>query len=128
MPRSWCDYYWLSPDRKITTMSLDICLLAVRTIETRVFEGNVTHNLGEMAAMAGVYGCIWYPEESGFKTAGEIIEPLRKGLELLKSEPEFFQKFNPPNGWETYEGLVKFVEDLLQACEENPDAVLRISR
>ena len=53
---------------------------------------------------------------------------MRKGLELLKSEPEFFQKFNPPNGWETYEGLVKFVEDLLQACEENPDAVLRISR
>ena len=109
-------------------MSLDICLLEVKVVEVHVFKGNITHNLGEMAAMAGVYGCIWYPEESGFKTAGKIIEPLEKGLELLKSDSETFKKFNPPGGWGTYEDLIKFVEDLLQACKENPDAVLRISR
>lgn len=60
--------------------------------------------------------------------AGELIAPLQAGLALLKSEPERFQAFNPANGWGTYEGLVRFVENYLTACIENPDAAVEVSR
>jgi len=105
-------------------MSLDFYLTALR--RTEVFSGNVTHNLGEMAKAAGIYRCLWRPQENGYQYAEEIIEPLEKGLALLRSDPERFKKFNPPNGWGSYEVLVHFVENCLQACKENPDAEITI--
>jgi len=97
-------------------MSLDIKL------STALYENNITHNLTDMAEAAGVYGVIWRPEENDIETAGDLIEPLGKGLALLKAEPEKFKRHNPPNGWGTYEDFVVFVGKYLQACCENPDA------
>jgi hypothetical protein len=57
-----------------------------------------------------------------------LIEPLRQGLHNLKSEPERYKKFNPENGWGSYDGLVKFVENYLNACYEYPDADVEVSR
>jgi hypothetical protein len=37
-------------------------------------------------------------------------------------------KFNPGNGWGSYDGLVDFVYNYCNACRETPEAELRISR
>lgn len=107
-------------------MSLDVTLTAVRT--TKIYSRNITHNLGRMASEAGIYEHLWRPDELGIKTAGELVEPLRRGLELLMSDPERFKAMNPPNGWGSYDGLVDFVNDYLHTCIENPDAAVSVSR
>ena len=107
-------------------MSLDVYLRAVRP--TTVHSANITHNLNKMADEAGIYKHLWRPDEIEITKAEQLIEPLRAGLELLKSDPERFKKFNPENGWGTYEGLVSFVQEYLASCEENPDAEVSVSR
>ena len=107
-------------------MSLDVYLTAVRP--TQVYESNITHNLNDMAKEAGIYMHLWRPEEIGITTAKELIEPLKAGLALLKSDPERFKKFDSPNGWGKYEHFVPFVQDYLNACESNPDAKVEASR
>lgn len=107
-------------------MSLDVMLTTVRP--TEVYWGNVTHNLGKMAAEAGIYQHLWRPDELGISKAVDLIAPLWEGLVLLKSDRERFEKFNPENGWGDYEGLVSFVENYLNACRENPDADVVVSR
>ncbi len=96
--------------------------------EEEVYWANITHNLNTMADEAGIYQALWRPEEIGKTKANEIIELLEKGLTDLKLRPEYFEKFNSSNGWGTYEHFVPFVEKYLEACKENPDAVISISR
>lgn len=93
-----------------------------------VFEWNITHNLGKMAAEAGVYEACWRPKENGYTKARDLIEPLKFGLMRLETLPDHFRQFNPPNGWGNYEGLVNFVRAYLAACEEYPDAAIYASR
>jgi hypothetical protein len=107
-------------------MSLDVYLTAIRP--TIVFDYNITHNLNTMAEEAGIYKHLWRPDEIDISRAEQLIEPLRAGLDLLESDPERFKKFNPSNGWGNYDGLIRFVEAYLHACEENPDAEIRVSR
>lgn len=107
-------------------MSLDVYLHAMREVD--VFDANITHNLGTMAQQAGIYKHLWRPEELGITKAAGLIDPLREGLALLRSYPERFKAFDPPNGWGSYGGLVEFVAKYLQACEANPDASIRVSR
>lgn len=107
-------------------MSLDVWLTAV--VPSNVFDYNITHNLGKMAEAAGIYQHLWRPEELNITKASELIEPLKTGLELLKSDPLRFEEFNPENGWGDYRGLVEFVEKYLAACIEYPEAEISISR
>lgn len=107
-------------------MSLDVYLTATRDVE--VHSGNITHNLAPMAEEAGIYKHLWHPEEMGITTAQQLIEPLSKGLALLRSDPERFRAFSPENGWGTYDGLVEFVQQYLTACVIDPDAVIEVSR
>ena len=87
-----------------------------------VFESNVTHNLNRMAEAAGIYRHLWRPEEIGVTKAGQLVQPLREGLARLRSDPGHFKKYNPENGWGNYDGLVRFVSNYLDACEQFPDA------
>lgn len=107
-------------------MSLDVYLSATRPVE--VYWANITHNLVGMADAAGIYQALWRPEEIGITKASQLIEPLTKGLELLKSDPAKFEAFNSPNGWGLYENFMPFVEKYLEACKENPDADVSVSR
>lgn len=107
-------------------MSLDVYLSKV--METEVFSANITHNLGAMAKEAGIYQHLWRPEEIGIKTASELIEPLRTGIALMKSDPARFEAFNAPNGWGLYKHFVPWLEKYLAACEEHPDAAVGVSR
>lgn len=110
--------------------------------------GNITHNLGKMADKAGIYEALWRPhrlkdnynipegdydaeykfEKENPSCAREIIGKLALGLDLLKKEPEYFKKFNSPNGWGLYKHFVPFVDEYLEACEKYPDAKIVVSR
>lgn len=93
-----------------------------------VYSANITHNLNTMAGEASIYKHLWRPDEINITKAKELIEPLREGLHKLKSEPEKYKAFNPSNGWGSYEGLVRFVSNYLDACYENPEADVSVSR
>jgi hypothetical protein len=93
-----------------------------------VFEANITHNLNKMADAAGFYQAMWRPEEIGITTARQLIEPLTKGLEELRSKPDHYKTFNPANGWGSYETLIQFVEAYLLACTAYPSAEVSVSR
>lgn len=107
-------------------MSLDVTLRAMQM--TDVYEANITHNLAEMAEVAGLYTYLWKPEEMGIAHAKDLIAPLASGLKLLKSAPEKFKALEPANGWGTYENFVSFVEHYLWACIDHPDAEIVVSR
>jgi hypothetical protein len=93
-----------------------------------VYDRNITHNLNAMASEAGIYECCWRPDEVGITRAKQLIKPLQDGLALLKSDPERFKKFDATNGWGTYDHFVPWVEKYLEACEQYPEAEVRVSR
>lgn len=93
-----------------------------------VFTANITHNLGRMAAGAGLYEILWRPEELGATHAHHLIDRLETGLYLLKNESDLFRELNPENGWGDYDGLVEFVGAYLAACRKWPHAEVRACR
>lgn len=107
-------------------MSLDVSLMKTKPCE--VYTANITHNLGAMAKEAGIYRALWRPEEINAVFAKDITDALARGLDKLKSDPEKYKTFDAENGWGIYEHFVPFVEGYLQACTENPDAVIEVSR
>lgn len=92
------------------------------------YEANITHNLGKMAAEAGIYKHLWRPEEIGITKARELIAPLTDAIELMESDPPRFEKHNASNGWGLYENFVPFVRKYRDACTEYPDANVSVSR
>jgi len=89
---------------------------------------NITHNLGRMAAEAGVYKCLWRPEENGYDLTSEVVPILKEGIRLLEHDPEHFRALGSPNGWGTYDDFLRFLQSVLTACEINPDFVIKVSR
>lgn len=103
--------------------------IRAREFETNVvFDYNITHNLTEMASRADLYTALWRPDEQGWTKAKDIVGQLERGLKRLKKDPEGFAKFNPANGWGSYDGLVGFVEAYLKACKDYPEAEIGVSR
>lgn len=92
--------------------------------DTPIYEANITHNLAPMAREAGVYEVLWRPEKVGITLAVDLIPPLTTGLAILQSDPDRFRLLNPPNGWGSYEGLVSFVRNYLDACQRYPQALV----
>src|SRR5688572_22094629 len=107
-------------------MSLDVYL--IKSVPTKIFRANITHNLVTMAESAGIYRALWRPEDLEITEAGQLIHILEIGLSTLKADPERFKQLNPSNGWGNYECLVEFVEEYLKACKKDPDAVIEVSR
>ena len=95
---------------------------------TEIFSANYTHNAGKMASAAGIYQAVWRPEELGIILAGQLIAPLRKGIEKMESDPDKFKKLNPENGWGSYDSFLPWLKEYLAACEENPSAEVSVSR
>jgi hypothetical protein len=107
-------------------MSLDVWLEDEAGVE--LYSRNITHNLCEMADQAGIYKCLWRPEEIGITHARQLIDPLDSGVALLATQKARFEKFNSPNGWGMWEHFLPFCADYLQACRDHPDALIRVSR
>lgn len=111
----------LNPGREPVTFSGE-----EETLE--LFSANITHNLARMAEAAGIYRCLWEPDENGIGVARQMIGCLEDGLAQLRAEPERFKPFNPENGWGDYDGLVRFADSVLAACREHPAAKVRVWR
>lgn len=126
-------------------MSLDIYLHGpVRTVECtcdscenvhtrdaadQLFFLNITHNHIELAVEADLYRWVWRPEEAGAFLAGQLLEPLRTGIALVRSDPKRFKQWDARNaGWGTYDNFVYAMERYLAACEANPEATVRVTR
>jgi hypothetical protein len=107
-------------------MSLDVYLMEMKPVS--IFESNITHNLIKMADAVGIYRHLWRPDEIDVTKAAQLIEPLQTGLAKLLKDPEKYKALNPENGWGTYDGLVRFVAEYLEACEKNPYADVKVSK
>ena len=93
-----------------------------------LFSQNITHNLNSMADEGGFYEAIWRPDQNGIMKADQLIPILEKAVTDMRSEPERFKQHNAPNGWGLYEDFLPWLEKYLQACKENPEAIVRVSR
>jgi hypothetical protein len=47
----------------------------------------------------------------------EYIDSIKIGYEYLKDNKENLEKFNSPNGWGTYENLLRFVTSLNECLQ-----------
>ncbi len=117
-------------------MSLDVYLVEKEDVcaccgrgreEETVFEANITHNLNSMADAAGIYQCLWTPEQNNFKQAKDISLALKIGIAEMERDPERFKTFSANNGWGTYEQFIPWLKKYLAACEEYPEAYIRAS-
>jgi hypothetical protein len=107
-------------------MSLDVTLYGEYGEE--LYSDNITHNLWKMATEAGIYDCLWTPEENCFDTAAQLIHPLSSGLTAMALDYKRFKEFDAPNGWGKYDDFLAFVARYLAACKENPKARVSVSR
>lgn len=98
------------------------------TIEDEeLYSTNITHNLIAMADEAGIYKALWHPEELGITTAGRLIPIFEMAIVDMKARPDFYKKLNPANGWGSYNVFIPWIAEYLQACKENPEALVRAS-
>lgn len=138
-------------------MSLDVSLNRIKYVsydmETfapeneELYCANITHNLGKMADKAGIYDALWRPyrlhkdykhyniyedeisfEESVTIYAKDIVKIVEKGLKKLINKPDYYAKFNSPNGWGTYENFVPWVEKYLEALKQYPESKVLVDR
>lgn len=107
------------------TLMTDYCECCGRGDE--VYGANITHNLVPMAKVLGIYACLWKAEESGIKTAGQLITPLGIAIGDMTANPPAFKAYDSPNGWGTYDNFLPWLQQLLKACEDNPQARVRVS-
>ena len=105
-------------------MSLEINLSALR--HTMVYSANITHNLGRMAEVAGIYKHLWHPEKVGVETALDLIQPLTDAITNMRAEPDKYKIYDAKNGWGTYEQFVPWLEELLMECIKNADEKLSV--
>lgn len=109
-------------------LKMDIDTGGPEPYRVELFTYSVTHNLSNMASEACIYEHLWRPDEIGITHAEQLIEPLSAGLELMETEPVRFWKFNPDNGWGSYDGFVSFVSSYLDACRKHPLAKVSVWR
>lgn len=122
------DFYLYSPPEPCQCVC-DRCGNEHTTTQSEEFYwSNITHNLNKMAKEAEIYEILWRPDEVPIMYARDIIKPLHAGIELMKTDPERFKLLSAPNGWGTYEQFIPWLEKLLAACEEHPEALVRASR
>lgn len=87
------------------------------------FEKNVTYNVSTMLKRAGFHPNI----VNGL--SAEVLRPVvRHAWQALVDNPEYFQKFDPENGWGSYNGVKNFLSDLDTFLVSAPDDfVMRVS-
>lgn len=113
-------------------MSLDVYLYMKECqacgAHPMLFNANITHNLGPMAKEAEIYDILWRPDENGIEIAMQLIDQLEDAIKIMQKDPERFKKYDSENGWGLYEHFVPWLSDYLEACKDNPEAEVSVSR
>ena len=96
--------------------------IEIREYETNeIFDGNITHNLCEMASHVIIpggytlYDLLWKPSINTITQ--EYIDSVKKGLEYLNSHKEDLEQYNPSNGWGSYETLLDFTQSFIASLD-----------
>ena len=84
------DVYLIGPQTKVPCTCPDCGDKHETKRRETFFHANITHNLGQMASKAGIYKCLWRPEEIKVTKAKQLIPLLEKGIALMRSDPERF--------------------------------------
>lgn len=92
-----------------------------------VFDANITHNLGRLAMLVGIYEILWGIDNSAKTTAREITDRLMMGIIELKENPDYYRESDDTD-WGTYDQFVPWLERLFHACIEFPDAIITIDK
>lgn len=71
---------------------------------------------------------MWRPDEIGITHTSQLIEPLEIGLAKMKENPAVYRKYDAKNGWGAYDDFVPWIEHYIDACKQDPDAVISVSR
>ena len=93
---------------------------------------NITHNLTTMADKAMLYEVLWNPhrllniDERDDIKAKHLLPILARGLNNLKTNKEDLLQYNPDNGWGSYDGLLRFVQNYIKYIKAYPNAYIRI--
>jgi hypothetical protein len=115
-------------------MSLDLYLYAPTkcphcggslTSGEEIFWQNYTHNVTPMWAKAGVYDALYM---SDGRTAKEYVDALEHGVADMVAKPAEYISLNANNGWGTYDTALPWLQKVLIAFKENPEAVIRVSK
>ena len=94
--------------------------------------GNITHNLGKMASNVTpdgkpytLYSLLWGGK---YKSCRDLISKLHACILYMLMNKEELKKYNPPNGWGTYEQLLEFTKEFQMACIDNKDCKIEIDK
>lgn len=115
-------------------MSLDVRLMITKP--TKVYSGNITHNLGKMASKVvlanglTLYNILWRPDECEppLQKASDIAELLDEALGILIQKKDHLKQYNPENGWGNYYGLFELVHEYRNAARSEPNADIEVCR
>ncbi len=108
-------------------MSLDVHLICDHCNST-IFSRNITHNLVPMAKYLGCYYALWRPEEIEVTKASQIIKTLAEALSRSDADHKALVDMNPPNGWGDADGFIDFLNAYHDACINNRNATILVSR
>lgn len=105
-------------------MSYDVHLLAPTGGEpVEAYWANMTSNVAPMWRAAG---CDLAAFDGASATA--LADNLVPAIAAMESNPETFKAMNPPNGWGDYDGCLRFLRELRDACRLYPATEVRVSR
>ncbi len=84
---------------------------------------NMTSNVAPMWRRAGAD-----LSEFDGKNAFACVGTLNQAIQTMATRPTEYEALNPENGWGDYEGCLKFLQAVRDACERHPLATVRVSR
>ena len=60
--------------------------------------------------------------------AGDLVEPVTRGIVAMRADPDKYRAMNPSNGWGKYEGALAYLEWILRTATEYPDVEVSVWR
>ncbi len=87
------------------------------------FERNLTYNLCPMLKRAG-----FHPRRVEDLPVRYLLPVVEEAWQLMSDLPDYFQEFNPENGWGDYQEALSFLQSLHAYLSDAPgDYVMRIT-
>lgn len=103
-------------------MSVSINIIAKR--EVSVYDADITYNLAKMYYKA-------LDKNLGLKRLNDLrckeaLPIIDNAIKDMICNKEYYEKFNPTNGWGSYDELLKAFRKMREVCEDNPDGIFKI--
>ena len=117
-------------------MSLDVYIKSKKKGRSYGQTMGAVYNMNKMAQKIFVsenketlYDYVWRPEELGREIdTKEMVKILTKGIYIMISKRKSLLRYEPENGWGSYDSFLKFLIEYKEACEDNPGCVIEASR